>query len=348
MSLKVTILYTELADYSIACFRTLKGRGAQIQLVHWPIKPEAPFHFDLSFLDEAISRDQLDQGPLEAKVAAFQPDAILCSGWMDDGYVKVCKTWKKGAVTILSLDNHWKGSIKQRIAALISPLTIRRAFSKAFVPGKIQQVYAHKLGFNSDDIALGFYAADTTKFEQFYEERKSNLTEHKRFLYLGRYVEHKGIFDLWEAFRLYKAGGGTWELWCVGTGDQYANRPEMTGLKHFGFIQPSDLAPVLNQSSVYILPSHFEPWGVSVHEMASAGFPLLLSDEIGAAERFLLPEENGRMFPARDPHLLALQLHWISELSSADLARMAERSHEVGMQHTPEKWVNQLLQLMKV
>ena len=46
------------------------------------------------------------------------------------------------------------------------------------------------------------------------------------------------------------------------------------------------MLPILQGCGVYILPSHFEPWGVSVHEMGVAGFPMLaLPDAIGALAR---------------------------------------------------------------
>ena len=211
------------------------------------------------------------------KVSTFQPDLILSSGWMDKDYVEVCRKMRGQSVTVLSLDNHWTGSAKQQVARLVAPFTIRRAFAKAYVPGEEQRQYALRLGFEEGEIRTGFYSADTQKFDGFYGQlsagKKNALP--KRFLYLGRYVEHKGIFDLWSAFAKYRQAGGDWELWCVGTGDQYAQRVEGEGIRHFGFVQPSEMLPILEGCGVYILPSHFEPWGVSVHEMGVAGFPML-------------------------------------------------------------------------
>ena len=400
MSKRISILYTELADYSLACFRALKEQGVSLQLIHWPINPEAPFQFDLSFVDEVISRDTVDRNTMLTKVDRFGPDLILCSGWMDKDYVAVCRKFKGASTTVLSLDNHWTGSWKQHIARVISPITLKRFFDKAFVPGEVQKKYAIKLGFAPNEIKTGFYSADVRRFEGVFQSqlqlqpqpqkeqnskprtpnpqtdqtpngprlgegpnpqtdlasardqtpthssRPAPHSRNRRFLYLGRYVHHTGIFDLWKAFQQYRNQGGTWELCCIGTGDQYDNRVEAEGIKHFGFVQPSEMAPILQESDVYILPSHFEPWGVSVHEMAVAGFPMLLSDAIGAREAFLQEGKSGSVFPAGDAAALAQKMKWISSLTDSELQAMGRQSHELGVAHSPEQWVQTLLSFL--
>ncbi len=348
MSAKITILYTELADYSSLLARHSRQREQRSNSSTGPSTQKPPSNSTYPFIDEVIPRDTLDRDGLMTKVSAFQPDLILSSGWMDKDYVEVCRKMRGQSVTVLSLDNHWTGSAKQQVARLVAPFTIRRAFAKAYVPGEEQRQYALRLGFEEGEIRTGFYSADTQKFDGFYGQlsagKKNALP--KRFLYLGRYVEHKGIFDLWSAFAKYRQAGGDWELWCVGTGDQYAQRVEGEGIRHFGFVQPSEMLPILEGCGVYILPSHFEPWGVSVHEMGVAGFPMLLSDAIGAKEQFLVEAENGAVFPSGNGDALAEKMHWITGLSNEALLQMSVRSHNLGMRHTPEVWANRLLSLL--
>jgi glycosyltransferase involved in cell wall biosynthesis len=346
---KIVVLYTELADYSLSCLKTLSGEGVDIWLVHWPINPEAPFQFDLSFCQAHYSRNQISDEELSRIVSDFVPDLILCSGWMDKGYVKLCRNWKHKATTVLAMDNHWTGSVKQHVAALVAPFTIKRAFGRAFVPGQPQRQYALKLGFKSEAIETGFYAADTEKFKGYNKEIQEVKAKDgaKRFLFLGRYVQHKGIFDLWEAFRRFRAEHQDWELWCVGAGDQYEHRVEGDGIKHFGFVQPDQLLPILKECDVYILPSHFEPWGVSVHEMAVAGFPMILSDKIGAKEAFLKDNENGKVFPSGDVQALYEAMIWVAEQHPSKLEHMGRLSHELGMQNTPQLWAEKLLHMVE-
>ena len=339
------ILYTELAQYSIACFKELSRLDVKLLVVHWPINAEAPFNLDLSFIDIHYSRDQLNVSELNRKVREFQPDIILCSGWLDYGYVRLCSKWKSQIPTVVTFDNKWTGSLKQRLAALASPFVIRRSFSHAFVPGEAQSKYAKKLGFDHHHIETGFYSADVAKFNQFFEERQIEQicsADSKRILYLGRYVEHKGVFEMWQAFRQFRVEHEAWELWCVGTGDQYDNRAEYEGIKHFGFLQPDELLPILQQTVAYILPSHFEPWGVSAHEMAVAGFPLLLSDEIGSSEAFLKEGVNGFQFKHGSEEEILRVLVSIASLSQDELITMSQKSHDIGMKITPTNWAKKV------
>jgi glycosyltransferase involved in cell wall biosynthesis len=347
MSKRITILYTELADYSLACFRALKECEVKLMLIHWPINPEAPFQFDLSFCKHVISRNERSDEDLVKSVRDFNPDLILCSGWMDKTYMNICEQHRNKVPVVLSMDNHWTGSLKQHLAILIAPFKLLNTFNRAFVPGNAQKDYALRLGFKEMHIQRGFYSAYTAKFQSVFEttheQKKNNFP--KRFLYLGRYVEHKGIFDLWDAFQKFRVTHPDWELWCVGTGDQFENRVEADGIRHFGFIQPSEMLPILQETGVYILPSHFEPWGVSVHEMAVAGFPMLLSDKIGSEEAFL--KGNGREFQSGNVDSLLDAMQWIAQQDVSQLTQMAERSNALGLRNTPEIWAEKLLSFLK-
>lgn len=329
----------------MACLRALHAAGARILLIHWPVNPEAPFQFDFSFCAAHHSRDQLDGGSLSRIVGDFSPDLILCSGWMDKAYVNLCRQWHGKVPTVLTMDNHWTGSLKQQVWRAMAPITVQRTFSHAFVPGEAQKAYALKLGFSADRVKTGFYTADTARFHSYYRETEGEKAAAfpKRFLYLGRYVRHKGIFDLWEAFQRFRLNHPDWELWCAGTGDQFENRVESQGIRHFGFVQPADLLPILQQTGVYILPSHFEPWGVSVQEMAVAGFPMLLSDRIGAREAFLAGERNGKTFGAGHVHELELAMRWMADQPVEKLLEMSKLSHALGMSNTPALWAEKVI-----
>ncbi|MEZ4722069.1 MAG: glycosyltransferase family 4 protein [Flavobacteriales bacterium] len=343
---RVTILYSELADYTLACLKALVAHEVDLLLIHWPINPEAPFQLDLSFC-EHYSRDTLTDTQLEEIVLKNNPGIILCSGWMDKGYVNVCKHFYKKIPTVLSMDNHWIGSWRQIFASMMAPFTIQRAFNAAFVPGAVQKQYALKLGFSENHVRTGFYSADVDRFWKYHTETEKAKKLPKRFLYLGRYVKHKGIFDLWEAFRRFHQKHSDWELWCVGTGDQFDSRVESEGIRHFGFVQPDRMLPILRETGVYILPSHFEPWGVSVHEMAAAGFPMLLSDKIGAREAFLFDKENGAVFQSGSVESILSKMKWIAGKTDEELLQMSNRSHALGLMNTPGIWAEKLLSFTK-
>lgn len=348
---KALFLYTELADYTISGFKALSEKDVEIHVVRWPVNREAPFDFSkingITFYER---NDYNDEG-LNKLIEDIQPDLIYSAGWMDKGYLKACRKTKVNAIRIIGLDNKWTGAPRQYLASLLSRLTIRPVFDIAFVPGSLQKKYARKLGFRENEIVTGLYTANTIKFNQvFKEQNEAKRTAYpKRFIYVGRYVHFKGVYDLWEAFMEMKKEQpeNKWELWCIGTGELFDQKIEHPAIKHFGFVQPDEIGTYLKDAGVYVLPSHKEPWAVSVHEMAAAGMPLICSNEVGAVEEFLISGENGFIFQAGNASELKGILKKVSALPDDELIKMSEKSHQLSTRNSPEKWSQKVLDMMK-
>ncbi|MFT5819430.1 MAG: glycosyltransferase involved in cell wall biosynthesis [Crocinitomix sp.] len=343
---KIAFLYSEVAGYFMACVQSL-SQQAEVLVIRWPTNAEAPFEFEKSDQLNVLKKSDYTVPQLKELLTEFSPDIVVCSGWMDKDYLKLVKGLNKDVKRVLSLDNHWNGTLKQKIAAFISPFYLKKIFTHAWVPGSPQVEYAKKLGFGSQ-IIRGFYCANSAlfnqKFEETFGEKKKKFP--KRFLYVGRYVDHKGVFELWEAFiQLQKEKPNDWELWCLGTGDQWENRVKHDKIKHFGFVQPADLNQYISDTGVYILPSKFEPWGVSVQEFAIAGFPLLLSDEIGAKEQFL--NTNGLSFEAGSIEAIKKAMHQIIAMNEKELIEKGEASHNIGMSYTTDQWAERILEVKR-
>jgi glycosyltransferase involved in cell wall biosynthesis len=348
---KVVFLYTEIADYFLKCLEAC-GSDFQFLVIHWPINKEAPFQFQTPDNTKLVNKAGFSKLELLELIQAFQPQLICCSGWIDKDYIAIVRKLKSlKTKTCISLDNHWNNSIKQKIATIISRFTIIKYFDFAWVPGVIQKQYALKLGFKETQIQLGYYCADTSLFSAVYENRKAVLnSDHipKVILFVGRYIAHKGIYDLWKAFiKLKNEVPNDWELWCIGTGAEWENRIEHPSIKHFGFKQPNELLPYLMQSSVYVLPSHFEPWGVSVHEMALSGFPLILSNKVGASEKFLVNVENGYTFNIQQENSLYNQLAQVIQMQPKTIQIMSEKSHLIGLSLTHSDWKKTITHLIE-
>lgn len=346
---KVLFLYTEIATYFLACIKELY-QSADIAIVRWPLNPEAPFQFEFHPDWQVLDRNNLDSKSLLAYSKAFAPDILVCSGWVDHAYNETAKYWFDKIPTVLSLDNHYTGSLRQLFGRLISPFKIRNKFSNVWVPGEPQYIFARKLGYKPVQILKGFYSADVAHFDKLYQQAFPIKKNHfpKRFIYLGRYLDFKGIFEMWQAFTeaVNESGNAEWELWCLGTGDEWENRIEHPKIKHFGFVQPDDLQSILQETGVFVLPSRKEPWGVVVHEMAVAGFPMICSDKVGAATQFLKPDENGFLFKAGDKEALKSACLQVMNTPDNKLIEMGKKSHEIGIIHSPEIWKNTVLSLL--
>lgn len=343
--MKVLFLYTELADYFLKCCEAL-SQGHEVHIVRWPVNKEAPFRFQFGEKIKIYDKAELKGDALTTLINSITPDVIVCSGWVDQDYLKAVKPWFGKIPTVMTCDTHWTGSLRQYAALILSRLFLMKTFSHAWVPGLAQQKYARKLGFRRENIAMDFYCCDLAKFNALNERLKviRNTAYPKRFLYVGRYYDFKGIADLWQAFTEWQSETpNDWELWCLGSGSlEPVQHPK---IKHFGFVQPSELEPIAAQTGVFVLPSRFEPWGVVVQEYAAAGFPMLLSKEVGAAEAFLQEGKNGYLFDAENVADLKKQLKKIQESEAKDLLLMSEKSHILAQKITPEKWVVNLEQI---
>lgn len=346
---RIVFLYTEIAAYFLACIEKLALHPhVEVTVIRWPLNQEAPFKFSFPSSVSFFIRDdfQSDKQLLDF-VKALDPSVIYCSGWMDKGYLKVCKKYRSSIPVIVGIDNQWKGSIKQQIARLISPYRLLNRFSHCWVPGSLQEKYAIKLGFKRENILTGFYSCD---FDFFHDQYLANKKEKealfpRRFIYVGRYYEFKGIKNLWKAFiELQKEAPNDWELWCLGTGDlDPVVHPK---IKHFGFVQPSEISTYIKNTGVFVLPSFFEPWGVVVHEFAAAGFPVICSDEVGARVAFVENNYNGYIYKAQDISALKTALKSIMDAEKERLAEMAENSIKKAALITPEIWAKQLISLV--
>ncbi len=346
--MRLLILYEELAPYFLVCISEFsKINNAEIHIIKKSINKEAPFEFSTKSIN-IYSREEYTSEELFNLAQQINPTAIFCGGWMTKNYLKICSGFKGEIPIVVGFDNKWDGSIKQQIKRIIFPFLITNKFDACFVPGTQQKKFALKIGFKENKIRLGAYSCDFNLFHDQYQLNKQSkeVNMPKRFIFVGRYYEFKGIKDLWNAFiELQNENPNDWELWCLGTGDIEQIKHEK--IKHFGFVQPKDLPEYIKNTSVFVLPSHFEPWGVVIHEFAAAGFPIVCSDNVGAAEAFVKNNVNGFIFKSRDVADLKEQLHKVINLSNFELNKMGEESVNFAKKITPSIWAQQLIDLVK-
>ena len=342
-------LYTELAPYVLACLKALvEQHEVEVHLVRWPVNAEAPFELDFAGRSKVYERGALDDESLVRLTQALKPDITFASGWVDKGYLAACREARKhGNPVVICSDTAWRGDARQVAAVIAARFWIKRAFSHAWVTGEDQATYARKLGFADASVRTGFYSADVERFAPLARQfavLKATKYPH-RFLCVARYIPTKGHQYLCDTFaELCDAGEARdWQLWIAGTGelhDEVRNSPSgrHERIKHLGFIQPDAMPEVLAQCGVFVLPSTYEPWGVVVQEHACAGFPLILSSAVGAAERFLVEGSNGFSFPAGDKGALMNALRAMIGRTDHELRVMGDSSAELGTRWNPTEW----------
>ena len=338
-------LYSEPSPSMVACWRELKSRyDAEIFIIHWSTNPVAPFVMTFEALGRAIPREGLTQADIAREVASFGPDAVFISGWADRAYMATaahCK--RKGIPVILGLDTQWTGSLKQRLGCATARWWLHPAVNIIWTPGERQAQLAVHLGYRGANCWYGVYSCDWDAFSNGHVAEGPRLPS---FLYVGRYVEEKGISDLIAAYVKYRSmTRNPWPLYCAGTGPLKHLLTGVAGVTDLGFIDPEHLPAVMRRyGGVFVLPSRVEPWGVVLQEAAAAGCPLICSDASGAGVHMLQDGHNGLRFAASKPSELAECLLQLSEATAERRAQMGRASSLLAQQYTPERWAQTIVE----
>lgn len=337
------VLYSRLPGYFLACLRAFKQQtGLEVHIIREAPDQLAPFQLKEEDGIHFYDRNKFTTQELLSFAKTLSPIAVIVSGWRDKGYKKVAFQQKSQSCLVISgMDNQWIGSFRQRLATFASPFLVKRYFTHIWVPGRFQYEFARRLGFHSKRILMGWYAADIDKFSQF---APADATA-RRFLYVGRMVPEKGITEFISlAEKFHQAGKNDWRFELIGSGPEARKLPTLSNLRHREFMQPELLAQEVREGGVFILPSRFEPWGVVAQEFAIAGFPLILSSEVGATDKFLREGWNGFSFLAGSSENLYQVASRFCDIPSVELVKMGENSNLLGRSHTPQAWAALLTQ----
>jgi glycosyltransferase involved in cell wall biosynthesis len=172
----------------------------------------------------------------------------------------------------------------------------------------------------------------------------------RRFAFVGRYVEIKGLSTLLSAYQRYrswaacrKVDSEPWELHCYGAGPLTDKISAVAGVVNHGFLQPKDLPSALAEAGVFVLPSMKDPWGVALAEGAGSGLPLITSDEVSSGVDLVRHLYNGYVFPAGDEDRLFQGLRWAHE-HYPELPDMGRRSLFYAGAYMPEVWTERYLE----
>ena len=340
--MKILYLYTEIMGYNLPILeRLVSVYGATVEVVRWnqnkltpfvpPTIPGVTFHERTSLNDERLLQFAID----------FKPDLVYISGWQDRGYLPVVARLKDlGSVIVTGMDSQWTGSLRQQIVAKwIHWLKKERCFTYAWVPGPLQYEFARRIGFKKTEILCNLLSGNSDVFAQ--AVKPQQIDQHtrypKQFLYVGRFATSKGMDILIEAYKLYKVKyQGDWTLTCIGNGPLEKELVSVPDIRVEPFSSQEVLVQHARQSGAFILPSRYEPWGVVVHEFATAGLPLLLSEHVGARPQFLIDGLNGYTFYQDSAQALAQKMHQLSSLSHEALLKMGQISAGMAQRVTPD------------
>lgn len=172
----------------------------------------------------------------------------------------------------------------------------------------------------------------------------------RHYLFVGRFVEKKGITVLADAMRRLRAGGDMTPLMCVGDGPL---RPalevlaaEIPGIALTGWLRPDAVADRMRQAVALVVPSVVASDGDAeglpsvIPEAMAQGCPVIASDQGGMAEA--ITDGAGLLVPPNDAGALAEAMRGLSADPS-----LAERIGLAGFAHA-QRTLNAAVQSAKL
>jgi glycosyltransferase involved in cell wall biosynthesis len=352
--IRIAYLWGQWTGYMAATVSAIVSqRSASVSVLLPPptMDPESRRRpFDLAKLSQGPwTFSFIDDPHQEKDVASFiervDPHLVVSQGWNYKGYMKVLKKNRGRFVRALSMDNQWIWKMKQFAGVAASRWLLHPHFDLVFASGTRQRRFASLLGFPHDRIYEGFLSCDVNGFAKARKLGVSEWDHARRFLYAGRLVDDKSIAELVQGYKLYRNSSSMpWELRLIGQGPLEAAARNQEGVEVQPFKQPAELAGSFRESSCFVLPSKYEPWGVVLHEAASAGLPLIAAPAVGSADMFLRNGWNGILLGSNAPVEIARALSAIASAPANNLAELGRRSAQLADTLTPDAWAQTLWQ----
>ena len=327
----IVILYDEIVGYVQGMLRAVQELepNAEVHVVsndkNLSTFYEIEHHQHINF----YPRSSMTSSALTDFVFNLQPNLIFNSGWSIKDYVAATRHYKRrhpDVKVVVALDNQWSGTLRQLAGSVLYRWRFKSYIDYFWIAGKPQYHFVRRLGFKNDQIISNLYSANTFLF-------KEKATVSQRFVYLGRFAEEKNILFLIQAYQcLPEKVKSNWPLHLIGDGPLRNQIEELQDdyIIIHGFLQSEQLNTELLKGGVFISPSTFENWGVTIHEMALLGYPLLSSRVCGANTEFLIEGHNGYSFDPNDGQSLIQGLTRMTDIDEVELQRLSQNSHEMG------------------
>jgi len=174
--------------------------------------------------------------------------------------------------------------------------------------------------------------------------RSRHHLPERYFLYVGRLVKAKGVFDLLDAYARLKAEHrGKVGLVFVGDGSDRQELVERASkivpgtIQFLGFMHREELPAAYALADGLIFPTHSDPWGLVVNEAMACGLPVIATNVAGCASDLVENGWNGFVISPGDASQLSLAMEKLASNSELRV-EMGRRSRERVEAYAPAAW----------
>ena len=278
------------------------------------------------------------------------PDVLVCGGY---NYPACWQAWRWAKTQNIPVLLWCESTARDQRSRQWITNRAKERFVKGcsgfIVPGISSREYVASFGVSDDKIVTAPDAVDTTFFsrsaDQVLADRVGIAQQLKLpvpyFLYVGRMVREKGIFDLLAAYeKMAPQARKNFGLVYVGDGPdrmQLLRRAAAieSGTVHWaGFVHREHLPQYYALAYAFVLPTLSDPWGLVVNEAMACALPVVVTDAAGCAADLVRHMWNGYVVAPGD----CLQLSSALDRLAADAQlrmTMGTRSRERIASYSP-------------
>lgn len=183
-------------------------------------------------------------------------------------------------------------------------------------------------------------------------EETSSLKEHN-LVSIGRFSREKGFVDLIEVFHLIHEKNPDWKLHLIGDGAEKNKIVDLIYQYHLnesvevhGYLSREQIDEILHQSSIYLMTSYTESFGIVLIEAMSHGIPCVAFSSAEGANDLIANEQNGYLVEERDFEKMATR---VLELMKSETKRkkMGKEARKLSTRYTEEQVTGEWLKLLK-
>jgi glycosyltransferase involved in cell wall biosynthesis len=343
--MKIVICWGGISGYMAACWRELAARdGIDLLVLNFQKQHNTAFDDEQVMAGIAHKTLPIDQpdpaGAIRRIILDHKADVVSVSGWIHASFIELARDPALAAIPFVMVsDTPLRGTWRQRLARLKVGKYLDR-MSRVIVPGERAWQFAKFLKVPEHKIRRAAYGVDYNAFWPLHTRRASTPGGWPRkILFTGRYVEEKGLHVLLDAYGRYRrAVSDPWLLDCCGMGSM-KDRVRGEGVTDLGFVQPAEMAQVLAEHGVFVLPSLYDPWPLAIVEACAAGLPVICTEACGSAVELVRTNYSGLTVTTDNVAALADGLIWAHRRYDA-LPDMGARAQNFAAAYSAQAWAD--------
>lgn len=179
----------------------------------------------------------------------------------------------------------------------------------------------------------------------------SSLTE-KRMISVGRLSKEKGYVDLIDIFSKFHENNPEWRLDIIGDGSEKNKIVDRIYQYHLsdvitvhGYLKKRELNPLLEKSSIYLMSSYTESFGIVLVEAMSYGIPCIAFTSAEGANDIIQNNENGFLIENRNFEEMVEKMDLLAnnQKKRQELGKNARKaSLNYSSEHIQKEWLDLL------